>query len=78
MSNQQQAAARFARVRQALVGMIGSDDLEELRWLETDIQTAHEVEMIDDEGREKVLEAIRVLIEVREDPAYSADGISNQ
>jgi hypothetical protein len=78
MSNQQQAEARFARVRQALVGMVGSDDLEELRWLEIDIQSAHEVDMIDDEGREKVLEAIRVLIEVREEQANSADGISNQ
>lgn len=78
MSNDTSSAAQFCRVRNALVGMIGTDDIEELRWLETDIQTAHEVEMIDDEGREKVLEAIRVLIEVRKNPAYSTDGISNQ
>ena len=78
MSNDTSSAAQFCRVRNALVGMIGTDDIEELRWLETDIQTAHEVEMIDDEGREKVLEAIRVLIEVRKNSAYSTDGISNQ
>lgn len=67
MSDTEAADLRLARVRTALVGMVGTDDVDELVEIAQDIRNAHDNGTIDDADRDTILHAVQVLIDIRED-----------